>query len=497
MAFFAFLVPRIRASARARPRPSRIGGAGRGGGRSVAQRLRPKVTGRSPYNAIRPQPGSREIALPRLAVAVGLGLLAVFLIAEALQDWQQPNSKPKPSPDDPPQDLGLSEQQQIGAGVFLLVYESFRQSQYGDPGTLEDPPDYPAFQAGSIVYGSDGAGARGRVGVGSRYDTDNPVVPTGDAPVETLRRGFDLVVRTGSGETVPLFLGSTESRSVSPDPGGPTGNLFYRSFKRTEFSRWLGTAEGAPAPQPGGSRGLKSSGLQAPAVPAEIAGGLPLRVPQLPGGAQPVRQPGEEGLSTLPAALPPKTPPLVAAPPLTVPKPVPGSSVVPAQGPLPTPRPNPEETPSDQHLTPVGPVGGSGQAPPPSLDGIAKEVGRIEKKLVQMQAAQPDTSALLDLLDELLGQIPGLIRDALQGLLDDRPGGSYSLTPPCGDRDENGETPAELVEWGPSPDPIADVAARVDALAALLQVHKNQRQPICRGGRAEGTPVTVRFEEQL
>jgi hypothetical protein len=36
---------------------------------------------------------------------------------------------------------------------------------------------------------------------------------------------------------------------------------------------------------------------------------------------------------------------------------------------------------------------------------------------------------------------------------------------------------------------------KVDALAALVQTHKNMRQPICKPAPPTGQPVTVQFEE--
>ena len=94
----------------------------------------------------------------------------------------------------------------------------------------------------------------------------------------------------------------------------------------------------------------------------------------------------------------------------------------------------------------------------------------------------PDLSGLMGLL-ELLSSIEG-------------PGG-YELQGPC-DRGEDGELlPPRVAEWGPSIGLKGSIVKRLDALAELIQHHKDLRQPTCGGGggRAVGQPVTVTFEE--
>jgi hypothetical protein len=78
----------------------------------------------------------------------------------------------------------------------------------------------------------------------------------------------------------------------------------------------------------------------------------------------------------------------------------------------------------------------------------------------------------------------------------DGPGG-FQLQGPC-DRDSEGDLlPPRVAEWGPSLGIERNIVKRIDALAELIQHHKDLRQPTCGGGggRAVGQPVTVTFEE--
>jgi len=135
-------------------------------------------------------------------------------------------------------------------------------------------------------------------------------------------------------------------------------------------------------------------------------------------------------------------------------------------------------------------VGGPGQSPQPTLDGIAQEVGRIEGKLSRMLAdglpggggggGAPDGFPWGKLIEFLLSI--------------DGPGG-YDLQGPC-ERGPDGELlPPRRAEWGASAGLERNILKRVDALAELLQHHKDLRQPICTPGRAVGQPVTVTFQE--
>ena len=52
-----------------------------------------------------------------------------------------------------------------------------------------------------------------------------------------------------------------------------------------------------------------------------------------------------------------------------------------------------------------------------------------------------------------------------------------------------------MATWGPSIGADAQVIKRIDALAELLQHHKNLKQPSCKNPAPVGEVVTVQFEE--
>jgi len=137
-------------------------------------------------------------------------------------------------------------------------------------------------------------------------------------------------------------------------------------------------------------------------------------------------------------------------------------------------------TPPGQEQIPGGVIGQPGTAPPPTLDGIAAEVGRIEQKvraILDKPSEGADLGALLDLLQLLLSLLQQVYGP-----------GSYELAPVCEDKD-----PA-VVNWQGGIGAFGQVNVKLDALAELLQAHKNSRQPVC-ATKASGQPVTVVFEE--
>lgn len=132
-------------------------------------------------------------------------------------------------------------------------------------------------------------------------------------------------------------------------------------------------------------------------------------------------------------------------------------------------------------------VGSIATAPQATLAGIAAEVGRIESKLNRL--LNPNVSGdASDLLQLLWQGIQALINS----LTDNRPGGQYELSSPCV-LDSNDERVVYTAEFPETEDNTAAVLARLDALAALLQIHKDLKQPICHQTPAVGQPVQVQF----
>jgi hypothetical protein len=179
-----------------------------------------------------------------------------------------------------------------------------------------------------------------------------------------------------------------------------------------------------------------------------------------------------------PAPLPPLAPPSTGGPVLP-----PDGSPLPPADPGPTPT-----TPPGQEQTPDGPAGGPGRQPAPTPEQMARELGRIEDKLLQLLRREPPT-------ETGGGGIPAWAGPLIEAILSAGSGTEYLMPRPC-DRDENGNQLAPIVVNAPGAlDRLGLVLNRIDALAELMAVHKEVKQPNCPGPRAQGQPVTVTFEE--
>ncbi len=132
------------------------------------------------------------------------------------------------------------------------------------------------------------------------------------------------------------------------------------------------------------------------------------------------------------------------------------------------------------------------KAVPATLEGIAQETGRIERKL-EVLLGDP-TSGQPDWLEK--AQAGGTAAARILEVLFSLTGGTvYTLDSPC-EKDAQGNLlPPVEVEAPGALNAIALLMNRVDALAELLQVHKNLKQPSCKNPRPQGDPVTVNFEE--
>ena len=104
----------------------------------------------------------------------------------------------------------------------------------------------------------------------------------------------------------------------------------------------------------------------------------------------------------------------------------------------------------------------------------------------------------LDLLNNIIGgAIGGAVFSALNSFLTtDYEGGTYVLEGPC-ERDANGD-PVEVKEEIeiPTAATFESVLYRLDALAELLQAHKNFRQPVCYVKPGEGNARTIWFQSE-
>ena len=187
-------------------------------------------------------------------------------------------------------------------------------------------------------------------------------------------------------------------------------------------------------------------------------------------------------------------PPQIGVPGREGPVRIPGGVEIGQDGkPVPDAKPVPGTTPVDQEIPWPGgqPIGSPAQRPRPSLEGIAQEVGRIEKKLAQMNTpSRPPAGQGPGGLSDLIGPL----WDLLSGLTDQ---GSYAISSECVPDGEIGSPgmPYERV-WGSSFGRFGSLEKRVDALAGLLQDHKALPSRTCRKPIPTGEWVMVNFESQ-
>jgi hypothetical protein len=122
--------------------------------------------------------------------------------------------------------------------------------------------------------------------------------------------------------------------------------------------------------------------------------------------------------------------------------------------------------------------------------GIAQELGKIERKL-EIAFSPPQWEGPSFDWGDLWLAIRGLA-DFLKAQAD---GGTYEISSPCIKEGLPGSASDPLTRsWSGSWGPTGQVIARIDALAGLLQDHKNLKQPNCvEPKRQEGEPVTITF----
>ena len=226
-----------------------------------------------------------------------------------------------------------------------------------------------------------------------------------------------------------------------------------------------------------------------PAVaPAPLPLPAPSTVPQVEPEVQPEVAPVAPDTNTIPL------PQVVRTTTVVQQQQLPGAITV-QNGALPAPAPVPVPTTDPGSIIPwpgAAPIPGSGPAPAPTLDGIAKEVGRIERKLEVMNTPNAPGNLVDQIgnLQDLIGPIVELILAATSGTI-------YTLDSPCEVDVDGNRLPAIEVEAPGALTQFGAILNRVDALAELLQVHKDLKQPNCRGADVpvSGEFVTVNFEQ--
>jgi hypothetical protein len=301
-------------------------------------------------------------------------------------------------------------------------------------------------------------------------------------------RGADGIWREVDAQDMPYgSSGGGPFYKKEPDEYVATATILYNGQPQTEPEpqpRFPYLPELLPLPEP-----LPDLAPQPPPGPATqppLAPPVPDQPPEQP---DPLAPPAPQS----PPAPAPFTPLTPWAPPLPIPQP---TQPLPVPNPQPTnpdgnmapqPVPPPVTTPPGEEDFLGQPIGQPGTAPPPTLEGIAQEVGKIEQKLriigSQPPAGGGDLGALLDLIQ--------LILTLLQSAYGP---GSYEISGPCEPQFPGGGAQVREASWGAGVGGFAMVRDRLDALAELLQHHKDLRQPVC-ATKASGEEVTVIFEE--
>jgi len=249
----------------------------------------------------------------------------------------------------------------------------------------------------------------------------------------------------------------------------------------------------APSPVPPALLPLPINPASSPADPVRD----PLIQPLIPDAVpilQPVpNQPGitttiTRTVGTLPKAVPTD---LTKLAPVPLPKlPTFEPALSPAGMPQTTPAPAPLTTPTDART--YGPTTVTAGGASPDLKSIASEVGRIEQKLAALlpllTEAPPwsDLESVVDLIKKIIGEAEPTF-----------PAGEYTMTRVC-EVDDNGDPlPPLKAQWIAGTGKLQEIEAKVDALAELLQHHKDIKQPICAEPRQRmqltGDWVTVQF----
>lgn len=267
------------------------------------------------------------------------------------------------------------------------------------------------------------------------------------------------------------------------------GGGAFRNYQGPEVFTWSGPGAvpfvdkppGATYPEAYVSPQFQPAPLQEPAktppIPLPYA---PATVPE----AEPTQQPAP-ARPARPVVAPPVTRPVPVTPaavPRTTTPTTPSGQVQPA------PQLPPIKTPTTVHVVNGTQIPGNG--PQATPQGIAQELGRIENKLARLIDPKSDQAGQAQ---DRLGWLRDNIGNIIDFFLSTSAGGEYRISSPCV-LDEEGQRVERVVEYEGSLQSFGVISNKIDALAALLQEHKDLKQPICRETPATGgQAVTVNF----
>jgi hypothetical protein len=201
-------------------------------------------------------------------------------------------------------------------------------------------------------------------------------------------------------------------------------------------------------------------------------------------GAEPVDEPA-------PPAAVPVVPVVVVRNPVR-PALVPQNPVQVQNGVVVRPAPLPVTVTDPDWIFPIpGKPGLPGNGPQPNLPEMAKELGRIERKMEALLNPKGEGNPAPDWLEEF-DNIKDQVVDLWDLFTNLAAGGKYVLTEPC-DPDGDGVFVKREVEYQGASGPIGVIGNKIDALAELMQAAKDLRQPVCPRPRPQGQLVTARF----
>lgn len=267
------------------------------------------------------------------------------------------------------------------------------------------------------------------------------------------------------------------------------GTSAFRSFTGPELFTWSGPGAVPFVDNPPGTEYPDS---YAPPQVQTTPLREPAKAPPIPLPYAPTTAPEAEPTQQ-PAPAQPARP--VVAPPIVKPAPVTPAAVPKTTTPTTpsgqvqtAPQLPPAQTPPTVHVVNGTQIPANG--PQATPQAIAQELGRIENKLARVLNPKSDGEGQpQDRLGWLKDNITNII-DFFQSI---NGGGTYELSSPCV-LDENGNRIVRVVEYPGAAQSLGVISNKIDALAQLLQEHKDLKQPICRETPATGgQAVTVNF----
>lgn len=408
------------------------------------------------------------------APLLGLPTLALLGVQALAHVWGLFNN-PKPTvsvdwhgPEDPDA-LPWSVIQGTGNGVGNMT-ASFEHNTVFDFDEILVPNNATVSTWYSLVAPIPGVGVSVRYNY--RFVDRDGVVQTKQVSVQGSPANIIFYTNDGPGVRVVNW------RIIQGSQTTPVAEIFFEDLEPVVIGTPAATApiqlQPAVDPRSGLPAPIRTPYFEPPPNIQTAPGVLPSVVPTSPG-------------PVAPAVVKPALPPTVA--PIRVPTTTPtkdGDLVAPAPAPVPA-------TPQDAIFPVPGGLPVSGQTVRRTVQGIAQEVGRIEQKIDKMVNPTPGQWGDRDDRSRILEEIARRILDAILSLTG---GTEYTLDSPCEVDEVTGEKlPPVVVEAPGGFSVFGSILNRIDAVAELIQVHKDLKQPNCKPKQPVGEFVTVNFEE--